>query len=279
LTAGALESKFGTLRHSHKAVAIPVTFLILFVSMLGVISITYYFAVERVNAGSQALKVAMAKQNMNSLDENTLSVLWQPGASQTMEFGDCGGKLNVQPSFNLLTINITDSNEIADTLFNADVGQTTYELPYSESADTGLYLKGDSRVILNQSGPLVTQLHIRSGAQHPEVLLRYRLLTSSTISGTENNQTVNDLRIYIVNLNASQNIALMGAVPLRISCSNVEKTVKTYNVTYQMTALAVAAILGGTQGQITVPISSDINGAIINVELVVCKVTIERWVR
>jgi hypothetical protein len=221
----------------------------------------------------------MAKQNMNSFDENVLSVLWQPGSSQTMEFGDCGGKLNVQPLFNLLTINITDNVEIGDTLFNANVGQTTYELPYSESAETGLFLKGDSRVILNQSGSSVTQLQIRSGEEHAEVLLRYRLVTSSTTSGEENNQTINDLRIYIVNFNGSQNIGLLGEVPLRISCSNVEKTVKTYNVTNQTTALIVAASLGGTQGQVTVPVSSDTNGAIINVELVVCYVVIERWVR
>jgi hypothetical protein len=247
--------------------------------MLGVISITYYFAIERVNAGSQVLKVSMAKQNINSLDENVLSVFWQPGSSRTMEFSDCGGKLSVQPSFNLLTINITDNVEIADTLFNANVGQTTYELPYSESADTGLYLKGDGRVILNQSGPPVTQLQIRSGAEHPEILLHYRLVTSSTTSGKENNQTINDLRIYIVNLNGSQNIGLMGGVPLRISCSKVEKTVEAYNVTYQTNVLTVAATLDGTRGQVTVPISSDINGAIINVELVVCYITIERWVR
>ena len=279
LTAGTSRRRFRKLCHVNKALAIPVTFLILLVSMLGVISITYYFAVERVNAGSQVLKVSMAKQNMNSLDEKVLSVLWQPGSSQTMEFGDCGGKLNVQPSFNSLTINITDNIEIADTLFNENIGQTMYELPYSESADTGLYLKGDSHVILNQGGSSVTQLQIRSGAQHPEIVLRYRLATSSTTSGKENNQTVNDLRIYIVNLNGSQNIGLMGEVPLRISCSNVEKTVKAYNVTYQTTALTVAANLGGNQGQITVPVSSDINGAIINVELVVYHITIERWVR
>ncbi len=265
--------------HSRRALAIPVTFLILLVSMLGVISITYYFAVERVNAGSQVLKVSMAKQAMNSLDEAVLSVLWQPGSSRTMEFGDFGGQLDVQPLSNWLVVNITDNNGVADTIFNSSVGEAAYELPYSESADTGLYLKGDSRVLVNQSGSPVTQLYIRNGAEHPEVLLRYRLVASSTTSGRENNQTVNDLRIYIVNLNASQNIELMGEVPLRISCSGVETTVKTYNVTYQSTALTVVASLDGVQGQVTIPISSDTNGAIINVELVVCNVTIERWVR
>jgi hypothetical protein len=279
LTAGALESRFGTLRRSHKAIAIPVTFLILFVSMLGVISVTYYFAIERVNAGSQVLKVSMAKQNMNSLDDNVLSVLWQPGSSRTMEFGDCGGRLNVQPSSNSLVINITDNNEVTDTIFNANVGQTIYELPYSESADTGLYLKGDSRVIVNQTGSVITQLYIRNGLKHPEILLCYRIVASSTTSGIESNKTVNNLRIYLVDLNSSQDIGIMGQIPLRISCNNIENTVTTYNISYQPTALTVAASLDGIQGQVSIPISSTAYGAIINVELVVCDIKIERWVR
>ena len=261
------------------AIAIPVTFLVLFVSMLGVVSVTYYLAIERVNDGSQVLKISMAKQDMKSLDENVLSVLWQQGSSRTMEFRDCGGKLNIQPSFNSLTINITDNVEIADTLFNATIGQTTYELPYAESADTGLYLKGDSQVILNQSGPTVTQLQIRRGAEHAEILLRYRLVISSTTSDEENNQPVNDLRMYIISLNNSQNIGLMGELPLRILCSNIERTAEAYNVTYQTTALTVAARFDETQGRVEVPISSGPSGAIINVEFVVCYITIERWVR
>jgi len=228
--------------HSRRALAIPVTFLILFVSMLGVVSVTYYFAIERVNAGSQVLKVSMAKQAMNSLDEAVLSVLWQPGSSRTMEFGDFGGQLDVQPSSNWLVVNITDNNGVADTIFNSSVGNAAYELPYSESADTGLYLKGDSRVLVNQGGSPVTQLYIRNSAEHPEILLRYRLVASSTTFGSENNQTINDLRIYIVNLNASQNIELMGEVPLRISCSDVGTTLKSYNMTYQSIVLAVVFV-------------------------------------
>jgi hypothetical protein len=278
LTERALKRRSPKL-HSNRALAVPVTFLILFVSMLGVISITYFFAIERVNAGSQVLKVSMAKQNMNSLDKNVLSVLWQPGSSRTIEFGDCGGRLNVQPSSNPLVVNITDSNTISDTLFNASVGQTTYELPYSESADTGLYLKGDSRVIVNQSGSVITQLYIRNGLEHPEILLRYRIVTSYATSGTENNKTVNNLRIYIVNLNSSQEIGTMGEIPLRISCNDIENTLTTYNISYQPTALTVAASLDGINGKVSIPISSTAYGAIINVELVVSNVKIERWMR
>ena len=279
MTVKALKRNFGMLRHSNKAITIPVTFLFLFVSMLGVITITYYFAIERVNAGSQVLKVSMAKQNMNSLGENLLSVLWQPGSSRTMGFNDCGGRLNVQPLSNSLVVNITDNNEVADTLFNASVGQIAYELPFSESADTGLFLKGDSRVIVNQSGSAITQLYIRNGLECPEVLLCYRPVTSWTSSGTENNKAVNDLRIYCVNLNSSQSIGIMGEIPLRISCTTMENIVTAYDVPYQPTALTVSANLGGVQGQVSIPISSTAYGAIINVELVVCNVKIERWVR
>jgi hypothetical protein len=247
--------------------------------MLGVISITYYYAVERVNAGSQFLKVSMAKQNMNAVDENLISTLWQPGSSRTLEFSDSGGTLNVQPFGNSLFISINDSQEIAGTIFNATVGRVIYELPYSELADTGLFLKGDSRAIINQTGSGMTQLYVQSGVEHPEILLRYRPVTSSTTSGIETNKTVNDVRVYIVNLNSSQEFGFMGKVPLKISCTNVESSIITYNLSYQPTALTITANYDGVQGQVSIPISSTANGAIINVELVVCEVKIERWVR
>jgi hypothetical protein len=59
----------------------------------------------------------------------------------------------------------------------------------------------------------------------------------------------------------------------------MENIVTAYDVSYQPTALAISANLGGVQGQVSIPISSTAYGAIINVELVVCNVKIERWVR
>jgi len=221
----------------------------------------------------------MAKQNMNAIDENLISTLWQPGSSRTLEFSDSGGTLNVQPSGNLLSISINDSQEVAETIFNATIGRVIYELPYSELADTGLFLKGDSRAITNQTGSGMTQLYVQSGVEHPEILLKYRPVTSSTTSGTESNKTVNDVRLYVVNLNSSQELAFMGKVPLRISCTNIESSISTYNLAYQPNALIITADYDGVQGQVSIPISSTAYGAIINVELVVCEVKIERWVR
>jgi hypothetical protein len=122
---------------SRRALAIPVTFLILFVTMLGMISVTYYFAVDKVNTRSTALKIATAKQDMLSFSETVLPILWQPGSACVFEFSDTGGKLNVQPSTNPLVINVSDNQEISENIFSAAVGQVTYELSYSQTADTG----------------------------------------------------------------------------------------------------------------------------------------------
>jgi hypothetical protein len=264
---------------SRRALTIPATFLILFVSTLGIVSITYYFAVEKVNTRSTALKISTAKQNMLAFDETLRSTLWQPGSARTFEFADSGGEINVQPSANSLIINVTDNQNITATVFNETIGQVLYELPYSESPDTGLFLKGDSRTIVNQSGSIITQLYIRSGAEHPEILLRYRPTTSYTTAGVENEKAVTDLRIYVVNLNSSNTIAMFGRVPLKISSIATQITTTTYDLTYEPETLLVTSVLDGVAGQVSIPVSSTASGAIINVEIVLCNITIERWVR
>jgi hypothetical protein len=268
--------KFG---HSRKALSIPISFLILFVSMLGIVSITYYFAVEKINTRSTTLKITTAKQDMLSLDETLLAVIGQSGSARTFEFSDSGGEVNVQPSANSLIINVTDNRGIFATIFNEAAGQVIYKLSYSESPDTGLFLKGDSHTITNQSGSAITQLYIRSGAEHPEIVLHYRPVVSYTTAGMEDNKVVNNLRIYIVNLNSSEAIALFGKVPLKISCVSTQITTTTYDLSYEPETLLVTSILDGVTGQVSIPVASTANGAIINVEMVLCDVTIERWVR
>lgn len=273
-----IDYRLAKMRRSRRALAIPATFMILFVSMLGIVSITYYFAVERVNTRSTAFKITTAKQDMLSFDENLRSTLWQPGSARTLEFSDSGGELNVQPSANSLVINITDNQNIAATLFNETIGQVVYELPYSETPDTGLFLKGDSRAITNQSGSVITQLYVRSGVEHSEIVLHYRPATSYTTAGVENGKAVTDLRIYVVNLNSSEAISLFGKVPLKMSCVTTQITTTTYDLSYDPETLLVTSILDGVSGQVSVPVSSTASGSIINVEMVLCNVTIQRCV-
>jgi hypothetical protein len=269
-------AKFG---HSRKALAIPISFLILFVSMLGIVLVTYYFAVEKIDTRGATLKIATAKQDMLSFSETLLAVIGQSGSARTFEFSDSGGEVNVQPSVNSLIINITDNRDIAATVFNETTGQVVYKLPYSESPDTGLFLEGDSRTITNQSGSAITQLFIRSGAEHPEIVLHYRPVVSYTTAGTEDNKVVNNLRIYIVNLNASEEIGLSGKVPLRISCVSTQITTTTYDLAYEPETLLITSILDGVSRQVSIPVASTASGAIINVEMVLCNVEIQRWVR
>jgi hypothetical protein len=278
LPAGVSRSRPFKLYRSKRALAIPVTFLILFVSTLGIISVTYYYSIERIDARSTSLEDSMAEHDMSSLDDALFSVLWQPGSSRTLQINDYGGELLVQPSTNLLLVNVTDNNGISDTVFNATVGEVLYELPYSEAADTGLYLKGDSRSIVNQSGSVMTQLYIRNGPEHIEIALHHRPIVSAVTYVNEDNTTINDVRIYMVNLNSSQDIDSMGEVPLVISCTNVEDIVTTYNVSYQTGTLNISASLDGAQGQVSVPISGG-NGAEVNLELIISDVEIETWIR
>jgi len=278
--AAALHNRpFRRFIRSKRALALPVTFLILLVSTLGIITVTYYFSVERLNTQSETLKVSTAKQNFLSLDDVILSTLWQPGSSATFDLTDSGGLTNIQPTSNVLTISINDNSSIEETIFNSSLGKVTYELPYSGSSETGLYLKGDSRTITNQSGSSLSQLCIANGAQHPEIQLRYRPTVSYATGGLENGKAVTDIRIYIVNLNSSDPIALQGELPLKISCTSTQLTTKTYEVSYQPENLAITSQLDGANGSVSVPISSTPEGSIINIETVISNISIERWIR
>ncbi|HLN88793.1 MAG TPA: hypothetical protein VK253_01895, partial [Candidatus Binatia bacterium] len=111
---------FRKFMHSKVAIAVPVTFLILFVSTLSIISFTYAYSVARVNSQGQTLKISTAKQNLLSLDESVLSTVGQPGSSNTFDLMDSGGLTNIEPRNNILTlsIKILDTQE---TIFNASV--------------------------------------------------------------------------------------------------------------------------------------------------------------
>jgi hypothetical protein len=247
------------------------------VSTLGVITVTYYFAVENINTQSESLKVSTAQQDFVSLDNAILSTLGQPGSSSTIDLSDSGGLTNIQPTSNILTINVNDNSSIDATIFNSSVGQVTYELPCSGSLDTGLYLEGDSQTITNQSGASPSQLYITGGLQGPEIQLQYRPTVTYATAGYENGQAVYDIRIYIVNLNSSDPIALQGELPLQISCTSTQLTTETYQVS-QTENLAITSQLNGANGSVSIPISSTTGkGSIIYIETVISNVSIERW--
>src|SRR3990170_2996278 len=147
------------------AIALPVTFLMLFVSLVILISVTYYFSINRINAKTQELKVSGVEQEMLSLEKIAKFVAWAPGSYEIYEFGDFGGKFKVVPTAKSLALNITDNSSMSDVFFNSSVGKAAYELPPSEAQDN-LFLRGDSRVIVNQSSATMTQMVIAQGSEN-----------------------------------------------------------------------------------------------------------------
>jgi hypothetical protein len=279
LAAALLKRSFRRFIHSKGALALPVTFLILLVSTLSIISVTYAFSVERINSQGQSLKVSTAKQSILSLDDALLSTLCQPGSSKTFDLADSGGKTNIQPDGNVLTLSIQNNIDIPETIFNSSVGKIIYELPSSQSSQIGFYLKGDSRTITNQSGSSTSQMCIQTGAEHPEIQLRYRPTITYSVAGLENGKVVNNIRIYIVNLNSSDSIALFGELPLQISCTNTQLISKNYELSSESGPLVITSVLDGVTGRVSLPFSSTPQGVIINIEIVISNVSIQRWIR
>ncbi len=203
----------------------------------------------------------------------------QPGSSTTYDLSDSGGLLKIQPNSNVLTLSINDNLEVQETIFTSSIGKITYELPYSSTSETGLYLAGDSRTITNQSGSSTSQLCIAQGAEHPEIQLKYRPTVTYTVAGEEGGKVVNNIRIYIVNLNSSMEIALQGELPLQISCTSTQLESQNYEFSSAVGNFVLTSVLNGVGGSVSVPISSTSGGAIIHIETVVSNVSIQRWIR
>lgn len=118
-----------------------------------------------------------------------------------------------------------------------------------------------------------------NGAEHPEIQLRYRPIVTHATGGLEEGRTVNTIRLYVVNLNSSSSIALQGRLPLKFSCIATLLTTKTFQVDYQLENLVITSVLDGDSANVSIPISSTDEGAVINIEIVISNVSIERWVR
>jgi len=251
----------------------------LLTSTLGIISVTYYISVSRLNIQSETLKASTAEQTFQALNRVILSTLGQPGSSATFDLTDSGGLTNVQPTNRVLTINFNDISGDNETIISSSTGEISYELPNLGSKAIGLYLAGDSQTITNQTGASLSQLQIAQGDQGPEIQLGYRPTVSYATAALENGKPVNDIRIYVINLNSSDPISLYGELPLKISCSNTQLITNTLQVPCQTESLNINSQIDDASGTISVPISNTPQGAIINIETVISSISIQRSIR
>lgn len=261
---------------SRKALAIPMTYLILFVSLLATISVTYSFAIVKIGARSALLNASVAKQNMLILDNAVHSVAWSFGASEVVYMDDCGGTFKTESTAKTLAINFTDEQSFNTVVFSNSVGKVSYELESSESNDDGLFIEGDYRAIINQSASTMTQLYFASGDDAKELALCYRPSATALVTGMNDGKPLNLIRIYVINLNSSQNLSLKGKFYLKVTSLNVTTFTQQYDLNTSVSSLALKAVFDGTQSTVWLPVSSNAEGLVVTLEIVLCNVQIQR---
>jgi hypothetical protein len=261
---------------SKKALAIPVTYLVLFVSLVAVISATYSFAVVKISSRGAQLKASVAKQNMQVLDDAVRSVAWSFGASEVVYMDDCGSVFQTEPVAKSLMINFTDGISFNDIVFNSSVGKIFYEIESSEINNDGLFIRGDESAIINRSVFTITQLYFSTGDDAKELTLCYRPSATAMPMGASNGKPLNLIRIYVINLNSSQSLTLREKFYLKITAVNVTTVTRQCDFNVSVSSLALKAVFDGTTSTVWLPITSNEEGAIVNLEAVICNVKIQK---
>lgn len=262
--------------NSRKALAIPVTYLILFASLITIISITYGFAIARISAKGAVLRVSVARQNMQALDDAVRFVAWSFGASKAIYMEDCGEVLQTQPQTENLLLNLTDGQTFSSLVFNGSVGKVLYMLEPSAESYEGLYARGDGRAIINQTAYAMAQLYFSKNEEAQQLVLRYRPMATAAALGTINGKPLNLIRVCIISLGASQAITVSGGFYLKVSSINVTSTAWQYEFNSLVSSLALEATLGEAKSVVWLPITSSENGAVVSLEVLLCNVKIQR---
>jgi hypothetical protein len=253
-----------------------VTYLILFVSLVAIISATYSFAITKIGARGSLLKASVAKQNMQVLDNAVHSVAWSFGASEVVYMDDCGGTFETDPTTSILILNFTDEQSLSEIVFNSSIGKVSYELEPSEFNYEGLFIRGDYAAIINQSEFTMTQLHFETGNDAKQLTLTYRPFAAAGVIGTSNGKPLNLIRVHVINLNSSQDVVLREKFYLKVTSLTVTTITRQYNFDGPVSSLAVKAIHDEVSSVVWLPISSNSQGAVVNLETVICNVKIQK---
>lgn len=271
-----ITSRFAKFLRATRALAIPLTYLILFVSSITIISATYSFAVIKIAAKGASVKASVAKQDMQRLDTAIHRVAWTSGASEVVYVDDFGGVFKIDPTARNLAINFAGDQAVNDVVFNSPTGNALCRLESSEENYAELYIKGDERAIENQTAFGMTQLYGQADAKGQSLVLCYRPVAMSTATGTTNGKPANLVRIYITNLNASQNLATRGSFYLRITSLNVSSSTFQYEFNQSISSISLNVVFGENVGSVLLPVSSNENGATVNLETVICSIRLEK---
>jgi hypothetical protein len=261
---------------SKRALAIPVTYLLLFVSLMAIISMTYSFAVVKINSRGALLRASVAKQNMQFLDDAVHSVAWSFSASEVVYMDNCGGIFKTENTGKNLALNFTDEQTFYSVLFNSPVGRMYYKLDDSEFNEDGSYIRGDDRAVINQTAFTMTQLYVMTAGDAKQLVLSYRPLATAAAIGTSGGKPLNLIRINVINVNSSANLSQQEKFYLKVTSVNVTTTKTRYEFNQSVSSLAIKSVFDGKETTVWLPISSISDGVVVDVEVDVCYVTIQR---
>lgn len=258
----------------RRGLAAPVSLLLILFSLTLVSTVAYNYAVRQIGNRKEDLKLVAAEEKMLDLEEAISFTAWSPGASKAVAFSDYGGQLRVEPGGSHLLVNLTMDGSTY-TVFDSDTGRFIYELPSTVVGDLDRWLRGDQRVIVNQSTAYQALMRVETGSEYQELVGRYRPLVSSSLGDVSGGRRINNVRIYIVNLNASEAIQSGGEFHVKVTCENVTTVVNSYDLGVTVTTMDILADLDGVQRTVAVPITVGASGSTVRVEVVVCHVKIE----
>jgi hypothetical protein len=140
----------------------------------------------------------------------------------------------------------------------------------------GLFVRGDGRIIINQSAYTMTQLYFARGENAQQLVLCYRPMATVLAAGTSNGKPLNLIRIYIISLSPSDALTLQGSFYLKVSALNVTSTVQLFEFNSSVSSLALKAVSENAQSTVWLPIESTAEGAVVSLETLVCNIKIQR---
>ncbi|MEM0058151.1 MAG: hypothetical protein QXG58_04690 [Candidatus Bathyarchaeia archaeon] len=266
---------FGGFVVSRRGLAVPVTYLILFGSLLVLVSVAYGFAVARLRVEGAAFGVAVARRNMQALDDAVRLVAWNIGASRTVYMEDCGGIFQTEPNAGTLVLRLADGGGFSTLVFNGSVGRVLYALSALHESMEGTFVRGDGRALVGFGGSTQSQLFFARNGSVQQFVLRYRPAATVLASSIRDGKAYNIIRIYIISLNKTQPLTLGGGFNLKVSAAKVASTVHSFTFEGTVSLLALEAVYDGFEARVWLPIECTLEGAIVNVEVYICHVVFQ----
>lgn len=259
---------------TRRGLAASVSLLLILFSLTLVSTIAYSYALGRLGTRKQDLKLVAAEEKMLDMEAAISAVAWSPGSVRTLAFSNYDGQLRVEPASNHLLLNAT-MNATTYTLFDSDTGRFIYELPSTVVGHYGRWIRGDERAMVNQSASYQAQMSVDVGDEREELLARYRPLASHSTGDLVSGRRINNVRVYVVNLNSSTALESAGEFHVRVASENVTTQIRSYDLGAGVTSMELKAVLAGTERAITVPLTVGTSGSTVRIEVVIGYVAIQ----